>query len=445
MSVSQLRQSDFSELGGPVRLRRPVGLATGRVAAEGVFRVTPASRELGDEFAARTGVAFEECQLATRIFDVDLRPGDDVVLRESVKGLPLVVRRGNDLIVACDLAATQTFYITDSKRPIYTYIPGFNIHKVPAGIRRRVSNLVKSLQTPPHIDVVSKYAKLPLTSFEVLTLFVDGLLGGSVADSRPFHWPSGKRAVFVSLHDVDTGGFLRRREADPLFKLEQKHGIRSTWFVPTGLLRQDRNVLDFLVESGHEVGWHGYNHDHRLPFKPFADKRVQLLKRSYFARPENFPTGMRTPRLLKSNHLYRVLERDCPALRYDTSVLQGIAPYYLWLDGRPSSILEIPTTVPTDILVYNQLRGVPSSKRGEIMLAAQIARTTKLLEAGGLISIVTHPETDLSERPDFLEVFDEYLGYVKSQPDIWFATAGELYKYWTSEVSLPASAMSQLS
>jgi peptidoglycan/xylan/chitin deacetylase (PgdA/CDA1 family) len=443
-TVNDFRRSDFSDFGGPVRLRRPVCLLSGRLVAEGTFQIAIEPVESGEAFASKTGVELDKCQLSTRMFALDPRPDDDVVLREAMSGLPLVVRRGEDVIVCFDVAATRAYYISDSKRPIYTYIPGFNIHKVPAGIRRPLSNMLKSLQAPPDVDVVEKYAKLPLTSFEAIAMFIDGLLGGAAETGRPFHWPAGKRAAFVALHDVDTGGLLRRRQRDGLFMLEEKHQIKSTWFVPTGLLRQDRSVLDFLVQSGHEVGWHGHNHDHRLPFKPFADQRVQILKKSYFASPDNYPAGMRTPRLLKSRYLYELLERECPALRYDTSVLHGIVPYYLWLNGRPSTILEIPTTVPTDILVYNQLRGVPAAARAEAILAAQISRTNRLLDAGGLISIVTHPETDLSERPDFLQVYDEYLAFIRSQPDVWFTTAGELYKYWTlsdvprSQVDEPA-------
>jgi peptidoglycan/xylan/chitin deacetylase (PgdA/CDA1 family) len=254
-------------------------------------------------------------------------------------------------------------------------------------------------------------------------------------ETRAFQWPHGKSAAFVSLHDVDTAGLLRRGEGDPLFRLEQKHKIRSTWFVLTRPLKGREGAIDFLLQSGNEVGWHGYNHDHRLPFDPFATQRVEMLKNSFLAEPKHFPMGMRCPKLLKSNHLFGLLERSCPALCYDSSFLQGIVPYYLWLNGKPSKILEIPTTVPTDIGVYSELRSIPSSRRFEAILEAQIARTKRLLEVGGLISIVTHPEKDLTERPEFLDVYERYLVYIKNCPDIWFATAGELFKYWTRDPS----------
>jgi hypothetical protein len=143
-------------------------------------------------------------------------------------------------------------------------------------------------------------------------------------------------------------------------------------------------------------------------------------------------TGMRLPKLLKSNHLYNLLDQSCPGLCYDTSLLRGITPYQIWLNGRPSRILEIPTTVPTDIVAYNRLPRMPRLERTAAILATQISRTEKLIESGGIISIVTHPEKELSERPDLLDVYDGYLSFITKRTDVWFTTAGELYRYWTS-------------
>jgi peptidoglycan/xylan/chitin deacetylase (PgdA/CDA1 family) len=436
-----LQRTDFGDLGLPLQLPRPVWVNSAGTAHEVLVRPIITSKELSDAFTRTTGVNPDEVRLSTRVFELDLQERDQVVVTADT-GAPLIVRRGEEVIVNFAVEATQAFHVTDSARPIYTYIPGFNIHKVPPVIRRRISNLVKSMQAPRNRDLVSEYAKLPLTSFEFVLLLLDRILAdGNGRATQLFQWPEGKRAVFVSLHDIDTGGFLKRRDRDPLLRVEQKHEIKATWFIPTGLLNGNGNgngkakSLDFLLESGHEIGWHGHSHDHRLPYKPFADERVEILKNSYLGSPANYPCGMRTPRLLKSNYLYNLLEERCPAMCYDTSILRGIVPYYLWLNGRQSNILEIPTTVPTDILVYNQLHGIPRDRRAEAILETQISRTQKLIEIGALVSIVTHPETDLSERPDFLEVYDRYLSYIRDRSDVWFTTAGELFKYWKSRSS----------
>ena len=430
---NMLKTSDFIDIGLPIRLPRPILVNSARTVSEGVLRPTITSKELNEDFAEITGVASEGFPLSTRVFEFDLQESDHVIVRAAENSLPLIVCRDGEVIVNFDIPATQAFHFADSKRPIYTYLPGFNIHKIPTMIRRPLSNFVQSVYSRRKGSVAHDYSKLPLTSFEFVIFLLNKVLARHLEyKDRVFQWPSGKRAVFVSLHDVDTGGFLGRRERDPLFRIEEKHQIHSTWFIPTGLLT-GKKAVEFLLQSGNEVGWHGDKHDHRLPFKPFAEQRVEALKKSFLAEPENFPTGMRTPKLLKSNHLFNLLERSCPALRYDTSFSEGIVPYYLWLNGRQSKILEIPITVPTDIGVYNKLHGIPRSRRYEAILEAQIARTRKLMEVGAVISIVTHPEKDLSERPELLDIYDQYLLYIKSCPDIWFATAGELFRYWTGD------------
>ena len=402
------------------------------------------AKEIAAKYRDMSGLNGDEVEISTRIFEFERRDEDEVIVEAVENRLPLIVSRGGEIIVNFDVRATQAFSFTDSKRPIYTYVPGFNVHKVPAGIRRPVSNLIQSLRGPQAADVVKEYSRLPLTGFELVLLLLNAVIG---SDSKVFQWPAGKRAAFVALHDIDTIGFLRRRERDALFRLEQKHAIKATWFVPTAILKSKERV-DFLLEAGNEVGWHDHSHDHRLPYKPFAERRAEILMHSPLG-DTSYPLGMRTPKLLKSNHLFEVLDQSCAPLRYDTSFLRGIAPYPLWVNGKRSRIWEIPTTVPTDIRLYNQLRGVSGCRKYELMLEAQIARTKKLIEVGGVISIVTHPELDLSERPELLEVYDQYLAYIRTCPDLWIATAGEVFKYWTENgvtaaVELSSANMSQV-
>ena len=179
------------------------------------------------------------------------------------------------------------------------------------------------------------------------------------------------------------GSALRRRERDPLFRIEVEHQIRSTWFVPTAILNRNDHAIDFLLDSGHEVGWHGHKHDHRDHIKPFADRAVEVLRSSRLARNASYPLGMRLPKLLKSNYIFELIQTSCPTLCYDTSFLEGVVPCYLWLNGRQSKILEIPCTVPSDIHVHNELHGVPNARKAAAILKAQIERTEKLIELAG--------------------------------------------------------------
>lgn len=432
--MNNFRISDLSDLGLPLRLARPVQFNLAPVVAEGTIQAVITSRELADEFAELSGAQPENFPMSTRIFDFSVRQSDDVIVRSAGEDLPLVIRRDGEVIVNFDIRATQVFHFADSHRPIYTYIPGFNIHSIPERIRRPISNLVQSLRAPRDLDVSGSYKRLPLTGFEFTVFLLNTILAGNIPEHpQTFRWPHRKRAVFIALHDVDTAGFLRRGERDPLFRIEAEHQIRSTWFIPTRILNAYSHASDFLLQSGNDVGWHGHKHDHRDHIKPFADEAVKALQESRLEDTANSPVGMRLPKLLKSNYLFERLDHHCPTLCYDTSFFGGIAPYHLWFNDRESRILEIPTTVPTEIRVYNELHGLPRARKADAILSVQIARTRKLIEVGALISIVTHPEKELSERPEFLDIYNQYLSYVGSCPDIWFATARELFQYWTQK------------
>jgi peptidoglycan/xylan/chitin deacetylase (PgdA/CDA1 family) len=428
VTISQRGETGALRL--PIGWPVPVRLSSERPVGEGFVRATITVPALAERFSEVSGQSVDSCAFRTRIFACEPRTSDEVIVRDEDRGLPLIVRRGHELLVAFDLSAVEAFHFPDSKRPLYTYIPYFNVQRVPETVRRPLSNVVQAMRSHQATDPVREYSTLPLTDFERVLLLVHTIANDGRPTAPLFRWPGGKRAAFVSLHDVDTWRFMRLKERSPLLRIEEKHQLKGTWFVPTCRLVRDAHAMDFLLESGHEVGWHGHNHDHRDHVGRFADVAVDALRRSWLNTQTQYPTGMRAPKLLKSQHLFTALERSCANLRYDTSFIRGVAPYHLWLSGRRSRLLEIPTTVPTDIKVYNELAAVPRSRRPDLMVKAQVARTNRLVEIGGLISIVTHPETGLSERPDFLEVFDQYLTEIRNNPDIWFTTAGEVCRYW---------------
>jgi peptidoglycan/xylan/chitin deacetylase (PgdA/CDA1 family) len=394
-----------------------------------------ATRQQDVAFHEIAGASIGSVALDLTVFDLALAPADEIVVAAAGTGMPLVVRRGVDTIVNFDLHLTRECPVLDSKRPIYTYLPRFNIHSVPERIRRPISNFVESTRIRANGKAVGDYGRLPLTDFEAALILLRVASCDSGQDPAPIAaWPYAKRAMFVSLHDVDTDRLLTQGERNPLFRIEAKHNLKSTWFVPSYLSEKRVSALTFLSEAGHEVGWHGHKHDHRDHVPGFADEAVAGLLRSPIGGTSGRPIGMRLPKLLKSRYLFRRIEERCPTLKYDTSFVRGVLPYRLWLDGRESSILEIPTTVPTDIRLHNELHGVPNVKRADKILQSQVCRTEQLIKAGAVISIVTHPERTLSERPDLLDAYDQFLSYIQGRDDIWFAKAGELFSYWTARL-----------
>jgi hypothetical protein len=157
--------SDFSDFGLPIRLPRPIRVNAERTVAEGVFRPRITSKELKEELTEITGVSSEDFPLSSRIFNYDLQESDSVIVETVENGLPLMVSRNNEVIVNFDVRATQSFHFADSKRPIYTYIPGFNIQMIPAVIRRPLSIFVESVYSRRRGEGFPNYSRFRVCDF----------------------------------------------------------------------------------------------------------------------------------------------------------------------------------------------------------------------------------------------------------------------------------------
>ena len=101
------------------------------------------------------GAPAHDFPLTTRVFALDVHDSDEVLVRARENGLPLVIRRNGEVIVNFDLTATRAYRFEDSKRPFYTYLPGFNVQRVPESIRRPLS------VSPTAIRIIAERSAAP--------------------------------------------------------------------------------------------------------------------------------------------------------------------------------------------------------------------------------------------------------------------------------------------
>jgi peptidoglycan/xylan/chitin deacetylase (PgdA/CDA1 family) len=81
-------------------------------------------------------------------------------------------------------------------------------------------------------------------------------------------WPDGKDFAIVLTHDVE----LRdgHDKCKQLLEVEKEFGFKSSFnFVPERY-KVDKELREFIVSEGFEVGVHGLNHDGKL----FQDKKI---------------------------------------------------------------------------------------------------------------------------------------------------------------------------
>ncbi len=91
-------------------------------------------------------------------------------------------------------------------------------------------------------------------------------------------WPRGHRWAACLTHDVE--GTEGLRAMDRMAKIEEAHGIRSTWYIVPE--RYPVSPADFhaIRERGHEIGVHGLSHAGKLfsSREAFDDRAPQVNK-----------------------------------------------------------------------------------------------------------------------------------------------------------------------
>ena len=141
--------------------------------------------------------------------------------------------------------------------------------------------------------------------------------------------------------------------ADRLLAMLHEWGIQSTWFVPGHTADAFPQTVEKIAEAGHEIGHHGYFHEHAKTPEDEArdfDRASATLERIIGKRP----IGYRSPAAgLMASTLDCLLERN---FLYDSSMMgQDFSPYYcrigdqapsdgpfVW--GRETPLVELPFT-----------------------------------------------------------------------------------------------------
>ncbi|MCX8022430.1 MAG: polysaccharide deacetylase family protein [Syntrophorhabdaceae bacterium] len=169
-----------------------------------------------------------------------------------------------------------------------------------------------------------------------------------------------KGSFFIPMGRDDTGWTGKRVFTRKGFlKKAGRVGVIGTYGIKTLLygtllpgpkiaMKNDHIIRD-IKERGHEIGIHGLNHvywhDH-IKFMGKKRTREELIKAFdiYESLLGEKPLSFAAPGWMINGHALEFFEER--GLVY-TSNTRGVSPFYPILGGRPFSILEIPTTLPT--------------------------------------------------------------------------------------------------
>ena len=153
-----------------------------------------------------------------------------------------------------------------------------------------------------------------------------------------------------------------------ILTLLNKFCIKSTFFISGNLAQSFKSLLDEVLQEGHEIASHGYEHDLNYGALPYKELSYQLAKSKEVLEDSlnREVLGFRTPQFRFNPDLFKALKES--RYRYDSSLIihnKLLSRYnYSQLPGDPffsKDILEIPVSslprlkVPLGLLWINAL------------------------------------------------------------------------------------------
>ena len=263
---------------------------------------------------------------------------------------------------------------------------------------------------------------------------------------KPRVWPNGARCAVALSFDSDhetnelreggesigklsQGQYGNRQGVPRIVNILQRYDIKASFYVPavTALLYPDEQRD--LAAQGHEIGIHGWIHERNsvLPFESEKDlmmRSADVLEKISGVRP----VGMRTPSWDFSPHTLAIT-RDM-GLIYDSSLMADVDCYELLLDGKATGVVELPVEWIRDDAVYfgmNRFSGLRPYTPPSDVFDIFKKEFDAAYEEGGLFQLTMHPHV-IGYRSR-IWILEELTRYMRSFPDIWFATHADIVRY----------------
>jgi peptidoglycan/xylan/chitin deacetylase (PgdA/CDA1 family) len=267
-------------------------------------------------------------------------------------------------------------------------------------------------------------------------------------------WPDGVRCAVAMSVDLDAesvdigrapranlwGRFSHGRYAVRvgvwrLLELFREHDIRVTFFIPAWDAERAPDVVEAIVEAGHEIGAHGYLHEDHSALgreeRAVLERAHEVLTR-VVGRP---PCGWRAPRgLLSAATLGHLADLGYV---YDASFRNDDLPHLLPC-GAGRSLVEIPQfPFLNDTPFYERFRPPRAVRR------MWLEEWEAVYDEGLLYGLKLHPRGDTgSGRALRAAVVGDVCAAIRAQTDVWVAPHAEIAAWFRAKMDGAASLRS---
>ena len=233
---------------------------------------------------------------------------------------------------------------------------------------------------------------------------------------------------------MSRGDYDIRAALPRIHDLFDRHDIPATFMVPGQVVDDHPDACAEIAERGrHEVGYHGYHHESVLDV-PIEEER-ELMTRGIARLEDAFgvtPRGNRSPPFALGPNTADLLEEF--GFVYDSSLFGHDEPYRPRVpvtDGPLRDFVELPVSWELDDAPYFLFSFFPYMSglcTPQQVLEIWKAEFDGSYRAGACFLLVVHPFC-IGRYPR-IAMLEELILYIKSFPDVWFATHLDVATEW---------------
>jgi len=261
-------------------------------------------------------------------------------------------------------------------------------------------------------------------------------------------WPDGARCAVMLTFDFDAETLWTSRDAAnaqrPGVLSQGRYGAKvgipkildvldearvpSTFFIPGWTIDNHTDRVKMIRDAGHELAHHSYSH-RWVSDDPQAEvEEIERGLEAFETRLGIKPRGYRSPAGEVSPGLLDLLVKH--DFLYNSSLMDDVVPYqHVLEDGRDGPV-ELPWHWSLDDAPYAlfSIKNPRPIFTNQHMLQVFTDEFDEIYRWGGLYNIIFHPQ--ICGRPSRIALLRDLIAYIKTFPNVWFATGSDVADAW---------------
>jgi len=210
------------------------------------------------------------------------------------------------------------------------------------------------------------------------------------------------------------------------------YNVKATFFVPGINAANHPKAMKTIHSEGHEIACHGWKHENvsNLPREEEKKRLMQTIEAIETATGEK-PIGNRAAGGELSPNTFHLLWEN--GFVYDSSLRGSDMPYQLkGASSEKDGLIIVPSYYEMDD--FHLFADYPDTAYHGRMLSPQTGfeiwtnAFDGYYKLGLCYTTMFHPQ--IIGKPGNIMLLERLMTYIKKFPNIWFATAKEIAKYW---------------